>query len=109
MLEHLEASKAKLEEHYCAHYANSTPPRDSRPASSQTIVIPAPLSPQKVDFTSRYRKTQRAYLDELEEYFKLPQEDFLVCNPIKWWVGHRAQFSNLSQLAHDILSIPGLY
>jgi hypothetical protein len=106
MLEHLEASRAKLEEHYHTHYANSTPPR---PAPSPTVAISTPSSPQKVDFTFRYRKTQRASLNELEEYFKLPQEDFLTCDPVKWWAGRRAQFPNLSRLARDILSIPGLY
>ena len=47
-------------------------------------------------------------VNELEEYFKLLPEDFEKCDPIKWWVGRRAQFPNLFRLAHDILCIPGM-
>jgi hypothetical protein len=83
MLEHLEASRAKLEKHYHTHYTNSTPPCL---APSPTMAISTPSSPQKVDFTLRYRKS--ASLNELEEYFKLPQEDFLTCDSVKWWAGH---------------------
>jgi hypothetical protein len=65
-------------------------------------------SPQKVDFTSRYNKRIRLNIDEIEEFFKLPPEGFAV-DPIRWWVGRRAQFPNLSSLARDILSIPGAF
>jgi len=64
-------------------------------------------SPQKVNFTARYQKAPRASVNELEEYFKLPREDFETCDPIKWWVGRRSQFPNLFVLACDILAIPG--
>ncbi len=47
--------------------------------------------------------------DELEEYFKLPREDFDLCSPLEWWVGRQAQFPNLYCLATDILSIPGMF
>ena len=30
-------------------------------------------------------------------------------DPIQWWVGHCAQFLNLSYLGQDILSIPGVF
>jgi hypothetical protein len=30
-------------------------------------------------------------------------------DPIQWWAGRRAQFPNLSRLARDILSIPGVF
>jgi len=62
--------------------------------------------PQKVDFTAQYKKA-RVFIDELKEYFKLLQEYFDTCNLIEWWAGWHAQFPNLSQLAQDILSIPG--
>jgi hypothetical protein len=45
--------------------------------------------------------------DELEKFYKLPQEDFDTCDPIQWWSGHHSQFPNLSHLAQDILVIPG--
>lgn len=105
MMEHLEASKTRLEEHYHASYAHVTP----RPAPQAVIPASTPSSPQKVNFTSRYRKAQQSHVDELEEYFKLPQEDFDACDPVQWWGGRRAQFPNLSRLARDILSIPGQY
>ncbi|KZW00769.1 hypothetical protein EXIGLDRAFT_576667, partial [Exidia glandulosa HHB12029] len=31
-----------------------------------------------------------------------------TCDPIAWWVGRRAQFPQLSRMALDILSIPGI-
>jgi hypothetical protein len=64
-------------------------------------------SPSKVNFTSRYKKKDTLLRDELEEYFKLPHEDFETCKPLEWWVGQRAQFPNLYCLARDIFSIPG--
>jgi hypothetical protein len=107
MLEHLNSSKLKLKNHYHAHYAHLVPARLERSDSLNTPSSSG--SPQKVDFTSRYRKTPRPFLDELEEYFKLPQEDFASCDPIQWWAGRRTQFPNLSRMARDILSIPGLF
>jgi hypothetical protein len=45
--------------------------------------------------------------NELEVFYRLPQEDFDMCDPIRWWAGRRLQFPNLSHLARDILAIPG--
>jgi hypothetical protein len=47
--------------------------------------ITAPLagSPQKVNFTKRYKQHARSDIDELEEFFKLPPEDFDNCDPIQ--------------------------
>ena len=53
------------------------------------------------------RNIPQAFTDEVQEYFKLPRENFDTCNPLRWWAGHRSQFSNLSRFARDILSIPG--
>jgi hypothetical protein len=64
-------------------------------------------SPQKVDFTARYKRTLHRVVDELEDYFKLQQEDFDTCQPLDWWWRRRAQFPNLYRLAHDVLAIPG--
>jgi hypothetical protein len=66
-------------------------------------------SPSKVNFMARYKKRSNVLVDEFEEYLKLLQEDFDLCDPIQWWAGRRAQFPNLSQLARDVLSIPGEY
>ena len=66
-------------------------------------------SPQKVNFTAQYRQRPRATVNELEEFFSLPQEDFETCDPLQWWAGHCSQFPNLSRFARDILSIPGMF
>lgn len=102
---YLELSRERLQTLYRTKYA-----RDPLPNSASTPPAPANASrgsPQKVDFTARYKRRVQAYVDELEEYFKLPQENFDVCDPVQWWAGRRAQFPNLSRLARDILSIPG--
>jgi hypothetical protein len=79
-------------------------------ADATDAVLPAAdSSPSKVNFTSRYRKKDRVLRDELEEYFKLPCEDFDACKPVQWWVGRRAQFPSLYCLARDLLTIPGMF
>jgi hypothetical protein len=104
--EHIKRCREDLREHYLSDYAKklTAPPLRAQPT-------PTTLkngSPQKVDFLSRYNKPARANTDELEEYFKLPQENFITCDPVQWWFGRRAQFPNLSRLARDILGIPGM-
>lgn len=104
--EHLENSKSKLFDYFnknYAHVAISTPPSVPSPSLVQT----PPLGSPTKSFTARYRTKEKAAVNELEEYFKLPAEDFDACNPIHWWMGRRAQFPNLFCLARDILSIPG--
>ena len=63
--------------------------------------------PQKVDFTSRYQKKECVVFNELDEYFKLPWEDFDTCEPLNWWQGRHSQFPRLYRLVTDIFSIPG--
>jgi hypothetical protein len=63
-------------------------------------------SPQKVDFTSRYNKRMRLNIDG--RVLQMPPENFAV-DPIHWWARRRVQFPNLSRLAQDILSIPGMF
>ena len=55
---------------------------------------------------ARYERVQYV-TDELGEYFRQPSENFKTCNPVKWWSARISQFPNLSQLARDLLSIPG--
>ena len=52
-------------------------------------------------FIAQCRRKEKASINELEEYFKLPAEDFDACNPIQWWTGQHAQFPNLFHLARD--------
>jgi hypothetical protein len=105
--DHLEDSKSNLFDYFNANYTNPTgvsaPPLPPTPDES----VPAATgSPQK-SFTARYRRKEKASINELEEYFKHPMEDFDSCDPIHWWIGRRAQFPNLFRMARDILSIPG--
>ena len=109
LAEYLESSKTNLYDYYETHYAN----KHSTPSQHASDPVPGPLnasthsrSPQK-NFTLRFRQKAKAFTNELDEFFKLPQEDFDSCNPIHWWLGRRAQFSNLFWLARDILCIPG--
>lgn len=103
--DHLEQSKANLFDYFNDNYANASV---LVPTPTSESVQPAPTvgSPQK-SFTSRYRRKEKLSINELEEYFKLPAEDFDACNPIRWWCGRQAQFPNLYSLACDILCIPG--
>jgi len=100
---HLEFTKEFLHTHFHAKY--------DKPLLAPTVPVPPTStisgSPQKVDFTSRYRSLPQAFMDEVQEYFKLPRENFDACDPLQWWAGHRPQFPNLSRFARDILSIPG--
>jgi hypothetical protein len=103
---YLESAKQSLQDYYQINYANrnttSTTTAAAPTASSSSSTEPA----STVDFVARY-KVSRVYINELEEYFKIPREDFNSCDPIKWWVSRRAQFPNVYMLACDVLSIPG--
>jgi hypothetical protein len=106
---YLKKSKESLHKQYLKDYAPANSSTPLPPPCETSSVRRAPSSPQKVDFTSRFRRKENRAVDELEEYFKLPQEDFETCNPIQWWFGRRTQFPNLFRLARDILSIPGKF
>ena len=107
LLQYLESSKSMLNAHYIQHYSSCANPF-SESTDNLTQLMPNE-SPSKVNFTSRYKKKDMSLRDELEEYFKLPREDFDLCKPLEWWVGWRAQFPNLFCLARDIFSIPGKF
>jgi hypothetical protein len=102
-LAHVEDMKNELKIHFERYYQCKTPP-------SATPQLHASVSdtgsPQKVDFTARYRRVGHV-IDELAEYLRLPCEDFNACNPLKWWAACVSQFPNLSRFARDILTIPG--
>jgi hypothetical protein len=105
--DHLEDSKRNLFNYFDEHYMTlPSPTTPSLPPSAPVQALPTDGSPRK-SFTARYRRKEKHNTNELEEYFKLPAEDFDTCNPIQWWVGRRSQFPRLYQLARDILCIPG--
>ena len=98
----IDYAKMQLESHYfCAPCP--FPTTAPHPSISQQC----DLSPQRVNFTSWFKQHISATQNELDEYFKLSQEDFDTCDPLKWWAGHCAQFPNLSHFACDLLGIPG--
>jgi hypothetical protein len=101
----LDSTRDQLRQYYQDNYylASQTFPITPQPTTTETLSG----SPQKVNFTARYKKRPINLKDELEEYYRLPLEDFDTCDPIQWWAGRRLQFPNLSRLARDILAIPG--
>ena len=107
LLADLEKAKLVLHTFYHDNYSSFTSSTDKSSSTTRPIVQNG--SPQKVDFTARYKRTNRRVSDELEDYFKLGLEDFEKCQPLDWWWGRRAQFPNLYRLARDILAIPGEY
>jgi hypothetical protein len=105
LLGDLEISKGTLETHFEAKYADSTAD-PSEPASA--LLDPAG-SPQKIDFTSRYRRREDSSAsDELAEYFRLTSvpEGWEV-DPLQWWYSRRRQFPHLYRLVRNVLCIPG--
>lgn len=110
LTEYLEFAKRSLHSYFSNNYAGknvaSSHASFARPPTTMAQSHLGSSLP-KLDFTARYRKAPRAPVNELEEYFKLPREDFETCNPVKWWLGRRSQFPNLFLFARDLLAIPG--
>ena len=100
---HIELAKEHLTTCYQEQYMPQAPTTAPQPLAPK----PSSRSPQKVNFTARYKQRSRTDIDELEEFWKLPQEDFENCDPVQWWASRRAQFPGLSRYARDIFSIPG--
>ena len=114
LAEYLENSKSTLFDYFHKYYMNKATPGTSPSSTPSPLLVPSPsqstsstLGSSKKSFTARYRRKDKPAVNELEEYFKLPLEDFDACDPIRWWVSWRAQFPNLYCLACDILCIPG--
>ena len=106
----IDFAKEKLETCYQSHYhwAPQSLPTTSQPQLSVTT-SQLTTSLQKVNFTSRFKQHTPATWNELKDYFKLPQEDFEACDPLKWWAGRVAQFLNLSKFARDFFGAPGMF
>jgi hypothetical protein len=114
LAEYLKNSKSTLFDYFHKYYMNKATPGTSPSSTPSPLLVPSPsqstsstLGSLKKSFTARYRQKDKPAVNELEEYFKLPLEDFDACDPIRWWVSRRAQFPNLYRLACDILCIPG--
>ena len=104
---HINSCKEHLEQHYRQYYQ----PHDSlggaasqAMASGSTLVSGSPMK----DYTARYKNRKRnTSTDEFVDYFSQPSVDW-DCDPIWWWAERKNQFPNLSKLARDIMSIPGM-
>ncbi len=109
LADYLENLKCDLYDYYNTHYANQVPftSQPTVPVTATASLFKAQGSPQKVNFTSRYRK-KAVVVDKLTAYFSLSWEDFSSCSPVRWWFNKCRDFPNLFHLAHDILSIPGM-
>jgi hypothetical protein len=83
---HLDESKMNLFSYFKENYATPHSATLSSPPPTVVQALPMDGSPQK-SFTAWYRRKEKYSTNELEEYFKLPVEDFDTCNPIQWWVG----------------------
>jgi len=113
LLTDLNNVQDQLKTFYNKNYANRTrqPPVQASQSSSSfsSASGSAPHSPEKVNLTSRYQKEDRVIVNELDEFYKVPQEDFDSCKPLEWWLGRQSQFPNLYRLVCDIFSIPGTF
>jgi hypothetical protein len=109
LLAYLDSTKSMLHAYYTENYAN----REVAGTKQNIAVDPSHSQASggvvsKMNFTSRYKKKDNVLHDELEEYFKLPREDFESCDLLTWWLGRHAQYPNLFRLACDVLAIPGI-
>ena len=108
---HLEMAKADLWEYFKGNYPS---PQASVEDPHQSLSVTATLSsitsfslgsPQKI-FTARFQ-CKHTPMDELTNFWNLPQEDFDTCDSLQWWHGYHAQFPQLYHLVCDIFLIPG--
>ena len=85
--DHLEQSRSDLVDYFNTNYSNTIPVPSSSPSAPPVYVRSAdsaPMthgSPQK-SFTARYHRKEKASINELKEYFKLPAKNFNACNLI---------------------------
>ena len=52
-----------------------------------------------------FKRRNIEYVDEIQAYLSLPLVSEKT-NPLEWWQINESQFSYLSQMARDYLSIP---
>ena len=77
---YLETTKECLHACFCAKY--------DKPLLALTAPVVSTSamngSPQKVDFTSCCQNLPQAFTDKVQKYFKLPCENFDICDPLQW-------------------------
>jgi hypothetical protein len=107
----LEKAKVALKNHFLANYISS--PSSSRATSTipdDTVHNTSPQkSPQKFDFTSRYKRRGPSTAEsELENFFAVTSiGQAWETDPLLWWASQRDQYPHLYRLARDVLCIPG--
>ena len=79
----VDYAKMQLESHYLCDYFCAPHPLPTT-APHPSISQQCDLSPQRANFTSWFKQHIPATQNELDKYFKLPQEDFDACDPLKW-------------------------
>jgi len=84
----IDSLKNDLHALYKADYAAMSVARNSASSLSTSTDCHADVSdgrnsPSKVNFMARYKKRSNISVDAFEEYLKLPQEDFDLCDPIQ--------------------------
>lgn len=108
----IEKSRAALRTYFDQNYASRSATGgegedDEDSAGTSGLGKRSPT--KKHDFTRRYKK-QYVPVDEFEDFFGMNPEPFRDgWSAVTWWAAHRDRFPNLSRLARDILSIPGVY
>jgi hypothetical protein len=80
---HLKLAKEHLNAHYHEQYMPETPTTAPQPSAPQL----SSHLPQKVNFTAQYKQRSCTEINDLEEFWKLPQEDFENCDTVQWWAG----------------------
>lgn len=96
----LAASRAALKEYMEANY-KALEPASNAPSAQ------APAATGRISFVARYATQVQRSVDEVDEFFRLPQEDWEPTDPIQWWHARLKIFPRLARMALDILSIPG--
>src|SRR5882724_9349711 len=95
---YLDTLKSDLQDYFNTYYASSPITQPSHAVLSEVPVTDtsssgschvhgshrAHGSPQK-NFVSHFQHHQHVVIDELEQFWALPQDDFDTCNPIHWW------------------------
>ncbi|KAF8240862.1 hypothetical protein L208DRAFT_1231003, partial [Tricholoma matsutake] len=80
LLADLKKPKSVLHTFYHDNYSSFISSTDKNPLTTAPVM--QNRSPQKPDFTARYKQTNCQVSDKHEDYFKLGQEDFDTCRPL---------------------------
>lgn len=103
--DHVKTGLKTLRQYYAKHYAPDPSARRTT-VPSHVTAAKSSASPRR-NFLAHYGPAGIPE-NELEAYLRLSREDFETCDPVQWWASRKGQFPNLSRLARDILSIPGM-